>query len=124
MDPAMLARVHALVERQQTALAQQQTQLTGKDFKITALTHELAYLKRIRYGKASEVPTGEQRSLFEDAVDMDLAVIEQELETRPVSNLRASAPAARRCRRNCRVSSTAMSLNRAPAASVAPTSSR
>jgi transposase len=73
IDPAMLARVRALVE-------QQQAQLAEKDFKITALTHELAYLKRIRYGKASEVLTGEQRSLFEEAVEMDLAAIEGELE--------------------------------------------
>ena len=73
IDPAMLAQVRALFD-------QQQAQLAEKDFKITALTHELAYLKRIRYGKASEALTGEQRSLFEEAVDMDLAAIEQELE--------------------------------------------
>uniref|UniRef100_UPI00388FD6F4 hypothetical protein n=1 Tax=Acinetobacter sp. TaxID=472 RepID=UPI00388FD6F4 len=72
IDPAMLAQVRALVE-------QQQAQLTEKDFKITALTHELAYLS---YGKASEVLTGEQRSLFEEALDMDLAAIEGELEKR------------------------------------------
>jgi transposase len=73
IDPAMLAQVRALVEQQQAALAE-------KDFKIEALTRELAYLKRIRYGKASEVLTGEQRLLFEEMVDMDLAAIEQELE--------------------------------------------
>jgi len=80
IDPAMLAQVRALFDQQQASLVQQQAQLAEKDFKITALTHELAYLKRIRYGKASEVLTGEQRSLFEEAVDMDLAAIEQELE--------------------------------------------
>lgn len=73
IDPAMLAQIRALFDKQQAQLAE-------KDFKITALTHELAYLKRIRYGKASEALTGEQRSLFEEAVDMDLAAIEQELE--------------------------------------------
>jgi len=81
IDPAMLAKVRALVEQQQTTLAQRQAQLAEQDFKITALTHELAYLKRIRYGKASEALTGEQRSLFEEAVDMDLAAIEGELES-------------------------------------------
>jgi transposase len=87
IDPAMLAQVRALFE-------QQQAQLAEKDFKITALTHELAYLKRIRYGKASEVLTGEQRSLFEEEVDMDLAAIEGELE-----NQASSKPARKRAGR-------------------------
>ncbi|BDT60722.1 hypothetical protein MasN3_42160 [Massilia varians] len=87
IDPAMLAKVRALVE-------QQQVQLAEKDFKITALTHELAYLKRIRYGKASEVLSGEQRSLFEEAVDMDLAAIEGKLESQA-----SSKPARKRAGR-------------------------
>lgn len=66
IDPAMLAQVRALIEQQQA--------------KISKLTHELAYLRRIRYGKASEVLTGEQRELFEEAIDMDLAAIEEEIE--------------------------------------------
>jgi transposase len=86
IDPAMLAKVRALVE--------QRVQLAEKDFKITALTHELAYLKRIRYGKASEVLSGEQRSLFEEAVDMDLAAIEGELESQA-----SSKPARKRAGR-------------------------
>jgi hypothetical protein len=72
--------VKALIEQQQAALASKDAALAAKDFKIEALTRELAYLKRIRYGKASEVLTGEQRLLFEEMVDMDLAAIEQELE--------------------------------------------
>lgn len=87
IDPAMLAKVRALVE-------QQQVQLAEKDFKITALTHELAYLKRIRYGKASKVLSGEQRSLFEEAVDMDLAAIEGKLESQA-----SSKPARKRAGR-------------------------
>jgi len=94
IDPAMLAQVRALFDQQQASLVQQQAQLAEKDFKITALTHELAYLKRIRYGKASEVLTGEQRSLFEEAVDVDLAAIEQELE-----NQTSVKPASKRAGR-------------------------
>ncbi|MDM5179160.1 transposase [Massilia sp. DJPM01] len=52
--------------------AQQQTNLAEKDFKITALTHELAYYRRIRYGKASEALAGEQRLLFDETVDTEL----------------------------------------------------
>lgn len=72
IDPTMLAQVRALFEQQQAKLAE-------KDFKITALTHELAYYRRIRFGKASEALAGEQRLLFEDTVDADLAAIEEEL---------------------------------------------
>ena len=72
--PAAMAKVQALFEQQQVKLAE-------KDFKITALTHELAYYKRIRFCKASEALVGEQRLLFEETVDMDLAAIEQEVES-------------------------------------------
>ena len=65
----------------QALFEQQQIKLAEKDFKITALTHELAYYKRIRFGKASEALVGEQRMLFEETVDMDLAAIEQEVES-------------------------------------------
>ena len=74
ITPAAMAKVQAL-------FAQQQAKLAEKDFKITALTHELAYYKRIRFGKASEALVGEQRMLFEETVDMDLAAIEQEVES-------------------------------------------
>ena len=47
IDSAMLPKVLVLVE-QQTKLEQQQAQLAEKNLKITALKHELAYLKRIR----------------------------------------------------------------------------
>jgi transposase len=87
IDPALLAQVRALVDRQQAELARRDATLARrdallaeKDFKITALTHELAYYRRIRFGKASEALVGEQRQLFEETVDMDLAAIEEELE--------------------------------------------
>lgn len=66
VDPALVAQVRVL--------------LAEKDFKITALTHELAYYKRVRFGKASEALVGEQRLLFDETVDMDLAAIDAELE--------------------------------------------
>ena len=78
IDPALLAQVQvlALFAQQQAKLAK----LAEKDFKITALTHELAYYRRIRFGKAGEALVGAQRLLFEETVDMDLAAIEEELE--------------------------------------------
>ncbi|MFC0132982.1 IS66 family transposase, partial [Massilia eurypsychrophila] len=78
-DPAVIAQVRALIED-----AAQTTRLTAivaeKDFKISALTHELAYYKRIQFGKKSEVQSGEQRELFEETVDADLAAMEDELQ--------------------------------------------
>lgn len=65
-DPAVIAQVRAL--------------LAEKDFKIKALTLELAYYRRIRYGQKSEAFHGEQRELFEETIDADLAAIETELE--------------------------------------------
>jgi transposase len=72
--PALLAQVQAL-------FAQQQAKLAENDFKIKALTFELAYYKRVRFGKASEVLVGEQRLLFDETVDMDLAAIDEELRS-------------------------------------------
>jgi transposase len=89
--PAAMARVKALFEQQQAKLAQRDAVLAEKNFKITALTHELAYYRRVRFGKASEVLVGEQRMLFDETVDMDLAAIEEELE--------AQAPAGRKRQR-------------------------
>lgn len=81
IDPVMLAQVRALFEQQQAKLVRQDAVLAEKDFKITALTHELAYYRRVRFGKASEALVGEQRLLFDETVDMDLAAIEEELES-------------------------------------------
>lgn len=91
IDPALLAQVQALFAQQQAGLTRRDALLAEKDFKITALTHELAYYRRIRFGKASEALVGEQRLLFEETVDTDLAAIEEELK--------GQAPAKRQRRR-------------------------
>lgn len=70
-----------MFEQQQAKLARQDAVLAEKDFKIAALTHELAYCRRIRFGKASEALAGEQRLLFEESVDIDLAAIKEGLDT-------------------------------------------
>jgi transposase len=75
-DPAIQAQVRALVEQ----VAHKDKLLGEKDFKIRALTLELAHHRRIRFGKASEVLSGEQRLLFEEEVDADLAAIEAEID--------------------------------------------
>lgn len=81
-DPALIAQVRALVEQNERAQrdnAQHAGVLAEKDFKIAALTHELAYYKRIQFGKKSEALAGEQRELFDEAVMADLSAMEDEL---------------------------------------------
>jgi hypothetical protein len=64
-----LEEKQAELGHQQAKLTRQDALLAEKDFKIKALTHELAYYRRVRFGKASEALSGEQRLLFEEAVD-------------------------------------------------------
>ncbi len=51
-----------------------------KDLKISQLTHEMAILKRWRFGRAAEEFLGIQRSLLEESIDEDLGAIELELD--------------------------------------------
>ena len=67
-------------------LAQLQQQLLERDRQIQLLalknqklTHELAALKRLRFGRKAESLSVEQRSLFEEDLDQDLAAITAEL---------------------------------------------
>jgi transposase len=55
-------------------------QLNFKQLKIDQLTHEMAILKRWRFGRRSEQLDAVQRSLLEESIDEDLEAIELELE--------------------------------------------
>ena len=63
-----------------------QQQLQSAELKNQKLVLELAHLKRMRFGTKSEALTTEQRALFEDDADQDLAAVQVELD--------ATAPAA------------------------------
>ncbi|MBN9428867.1 MAG: IS66 family transposase [Burkholderiales bacterium] len=52
-----------------------------KQLKIEQLTHEMAVLKRWKFGGRSEQLAGEQKTLFDETIDADLAAIELELDT-------------------------------------------
>ena len=51
-----------------------------KRTRIEQLTYELARYKRIRFGHSSEKLDATQASLLDEALDADLAAIEEELE--------------------------------------------
>ena len=50
-----------------------------RDTKIDKLTFEIAQLKRLQYGAKSEQLSADQRALFDEAVDGDIAAIEEQI---------------------------------------------
>lgn len=63
-----------------TQLAQRDSQLKTAKITIEALTLELAHLRRIRFGSRNEALSAEQRLLFDEAVDEDIAAIKATTE--------------------------------------------
>ena len=53
-----------------------------KQATIDKLTHEMAVLKRVKFGAKSEAFTPEQKSLIEETLDTDLAALAAEIEAR------------------------------------------
>ena len=62
------------------AVEQKNQEIQWKDLKISQLTHEMAILKRWRFGRAAEEFHGQQRSLLEESIDEDLGAIGIELD--------------------------------------------
>jgi len=70
------ALIQALIEQAERDAKTIQTQ----DVKIAALTHELAYYKRIRFSTKSEALAPLQRDVFEETWNTDISAIEAEVE--------------------------------------------
>ena len=64
----------------QMLLEQSQKEVRSQQLKIQALTMELAYLRRIQFGKKSESLSSKQLSLFEETLFSDLAAVNTEIE--------------------------------------------
>lgn len=60
------------------ALQAMQKAIRSLELKNEKLAYELAYLKRIRFGRTSETLNSEQRPLFEDDLDGDIGALESE----------------------------------------------
>jgi transposase len=80
-DPALAAEVRAMV-------LGLQEQIKSIEIKNQKLVLELAHLKRMRYGVKSEALSSEQKSLFEDDADQDLAAVQAELDSDPAASSR------------------------------------
>jgi len=51
-----------------------------RDAKLEKLSFEMAQLKRMKFGKKSEQLDAEQRALFDEAIDADIAATEERLK--------------------------------------------
>src|SRR5690606_12544399 len=91
-------KAHTIAQQGHT-IAQQSHQLKHHQLLNDKLTHELAILKRHRFGQRSEVLNSHQASLLDELVDADIAAIEVTL-SEPVASVEAtSAPEKRQPKR-------------------------
>ena len=75
-------RLSLHVTHQDELIGKKDQELHWRQTKIDKLTHELAMHKRWRFGVKAEHWPVEQRHLFEESADADIAAIESELEQR------------------------------------------
>jgi transposase len=75
----------------QMLLEQSQKEVHSQALKIQALTMELAYLRRIRFGKKSESLSSTHPDLFEETLQSDLAAVNAEIEQLDPSTKASSA---------------------------------
>jgi transposase len=87
---AQLSERDAQITARDAQLATRDEELKRKQLKIDQLTHEMAILKRWRYGRHSEQLDAVQRSLLEESIDADLEAIS--LEIRALKDEPASKP--------------------------------
>lgn len=87
LDPATRNQVAALfqgliaqTDRDAECIQTQTKAIQAKDAKITALTYELAYYKRIRFSRKNESLAPWQRDVFEETWNTDISAIEAEVE--------------------------------------------
>ena len=76
-----------------TELQARNTELHAAQTKIQALVLELAHLRRMRFGTASEALSAEQRDLFQETLAGDLAAAEAELDKQAAAQ--TASPAIR-----------------------------
>src|SRR5512134_875957 len=80
LEPAAKAQVAAMLQALLEQTARDAKIIQTKDVKIAALTHELAYYKRIRFSTKSEALAPLQRDVFEETWNTDISAIEAEVE--------------------------------------------
>jgi len=96
LDSDTKTQVTDLVQTLLNEAKQAQEEVKTQALKIQALTIELAYLRRIRFGKKSESLASKQLSLFEETLQSDLAAVNAEIEQLdPSAKAQAKPPRSR-----------------------------
>jgi hypothetical protein len=80
LNPVAKTEVAALIQALLDQAERDAKAIQAKDIKIEALTHELAHIRRIRYGVKSEILSPLQRDVFEETWNTDVSAIEAEVE--------------------------------------------
>jgi transposase len=77
---AQVQRDAETLSAKDAAIQAKDAAIRAKDFKIEALTHEIAYYRRIRFSAKNESLSPLQRDLFQETWNTDMSAIEAELE--------------------------------------------
>lgn len=96
----VVEKIGEIAKHQQTLATRDET-IRNRDIHIEALTHEIARLRRVQFAARSERMNPEQRALFDESMDADLAVAEAVLEAlrQPTDMSEPAAPRNRPKRR-------------------------
>ena len=78
--PELIAKIAQQSQQHAVAIAAKDSDILYRQAKIDKLTHELATLKRWKFGRSSELLNAGQVSLLDETIDADIAAIEQELK--------------------------------------------
>ncbi len=80
LEPSAKTEVAVLIQALIDQVTRDAKLIQSKDVKIAALTHELAYYKRIRFSTKSEAWAPLQRDVFEETWNTDISAIDAEVE--------------------------------------------
>lgn len=76
----LIAKLARQSQQHAAAIAAKDSDIQYRQAKIDKLTHELATLKRWRFGRSSELLNATQISLLDETIETDIAAIEEELK--------------------------------------------
>ena len=80
MAAELIAKISEQSKQHAATIAAKDSDILYRQAKIDKLTHELATLKRWKFGRSSEQLNGVQISLLDETVEADIAAIEEELK--------------------------------------------
>ncbi len=76
----LIAKLAQQSQQHAVAIAAKYSDIQYRQANIDKLTHELATLKRWRFGRSSELLNATQISLLDETIETDIAAIEEELK--------------------------------------------